>query len=135
MPAASQIARAADWERDGDMPSQKPAQWMDVKPSAGAGPPRRTCDCYLGAAINGRFQLAGRRRQVMPSDSSGERRASVSDSLEKTSFSSISATSAAQEAAHARVAEAVRGARLAGYKSPLRRLIERLLPRRPKHDS
>jgi hypothetical protein len=71
----------------------------------------------------------------MPSDSGRERRAGVSDMVEKTSFSSISATSAAQDAAHALVAEAVRGARLAGYKSPLRRLIERLLPRRPERDS
>jgi hypothetical protein len=60
----------------------------------------------------------------MPYDNRPER--NLEDFLESTSYSSISAASAAQEAAHNRVAEEVREARLAGYKSPLRRLTQRL---------
>jgi hypothetical protein len=66
-----------------------------------------------------------------PSDHSHEHR--PFDALNE--FSSASARLAADEAAHAQVAEAIRGARLAGYKSPLRRLIERLLPGRRERDS
>jgi hypothetical protein len=68
----------------------------------------------------------------MSSDNHREHR--VDDVLESTSFSSISAAAAAQDAAHAKVAEAVRDARLAGYKSPLRRLFERLFSRRQERD-
>jgi hypothetical protein len=61
-----------------------------------------------------------------PSDHSHEHR--PLDGLNE--FSSASARLAADNAAHARVAADVRGARLAGYKSPLRRLFERLVLRR-----
>jgi hypothetical protein len=62
----------------------------------------------------------------MPSDHFDDHR--PLDGLGK--FSSASARRDADDAAHARVAEEIREARLAGYKSPLRRLIDRLRQRR-----
>jgi hypothetical protein len=68
----------------------------------------------------------------MVSDNGRERRAGLGDMLGQNVGEGYAQRKADLYMARA---EAARAARRAGYKSPLRRLIERLLPRRQQRDS